>query len=417
MARCAATLQTSAVQPSHPGGLSTGTSRNLEDGIRVGGHCDLKVCSHVSPAMNDKSQDKSLHRRDFLALGSGCAATALLPVGNAAASEVPRRPQPGAPSADQFKLPAGGKMPTRRLGKTGVEVSMVGLGGFHLGLHDEATAVRIVRTAVDHGLTFMDNCWDYNEGKSQLWMGRALKDGYRQRVFLMTKIDGRTHAAAAAQIDQSLEALGTDVIDLLQVHEVIRTSDPGRVFAAGGTMEALSAARKAGKIRFIGFTGHKSPEIHLAMLQAADDHGFAFDTVQMPLNVMDAHYDSFERRVLPVLVDKGIGVLGMKALGSGIILRSAPLTEGALTPVDCLRYALGLPTSVVITGCDTLGILMQAIDTAYRWKPLSAGERAALLARTAAAATRGEWEKYKTSQLFDGTAQNPHWLETASLKG
>jgi predicted aldo/keto reductase-like oxidoreductase len=357
-----------------------------------------------------------LGRRDFLAVGSGCAAAALLPLGSAEASEVPRRPQPGAPSPDQFKLPAGGKMPMRRLGKTGVEVSMVGLGGFHLGLHDEATAVRLIHTAVDHGLTFMDNCWDYNEGKSQLWMGRALKDGYRQRVFLMTKIDGRTSSSAAAQIDQSLKALQTDAVDLLQVHEVIRASDPARVFAKGGTMEALLAARKAGKIRFIGFTGHKSPEIHLAMLKAADDHGFAFDTVQMPLNVMDAHYDSFGRRVLPVLVDKGIGVLGMKPLGSGLILRSAPLTEGAVTPVDCLRYAMSLPTSVVITGCDTMGVLMQAIDTAYRFQPLTAAEATTLLGRTAPAAMRGEWEKYKTSQTFDGTAQNPHWMETASLK-
>jgi len=359
----------------------------------------------------------TLDRRDFLAIGTGCAAATLLPIPGATAAGVPKHPQPGAPSPGDFKLPAGGKMPTRKLGKTGVEVSMVGLGGYHLGLHDEATTARLVHTAVDHGLTFMDNCWDYNDGNSQRWMGSALQGGYRQRVFLMTKIDGRTRAAAAAQIDQSLKALRTDVIDLLQVHEVIRTSDPARVFAPGGTMEALLAARQAGKIRFIGFTGHKSPDIHLAMLEAADAHGFAFDTVQMPLNVMDAHYDSFGRRVLPVLVDKKIGVLGMKPLGSGLILRSAPLADGSVTPVECLQYAMSLPTSVVITGCDTPGVLMQAIDTAYRFKPLTAAAEKALLARTAPAATKGAWEKYKTSQMFDGTAQNPHWLETASLAG
>jgi aryl-alcohol dehydrogenase-like predicted oxidoreductase len=359
----------------------------------------------------------TLDRRDFLVIGTGCAAAAVLPAGGASATEVPKRPQPGAPSPGDFKLPAGGKMPLRRLGKTGLEVSMVGLGGYHIGLHDQATAVRLVHTAVDHGLTFMDNCWDYNDGNSQRWMGTALEGGYRQRVFLMTKIDGRTSASAAAQIDQSLKALQTDVIDLVQVHEVIRASDPARVFAKGGAMEALLAARKAGKLRFIGFTGHKSPDIHLAMLKAADAHGFAFDTVQMPLNVMDAHYDSFGRRVLPVLVDKKIGVLGMKPFGSGLILRSAPVTDGAVTPADCLRYAMSLPTSVVITGCDTLGVLMQAIDTAYRYKPLTADEEKTLRARTAPAATGGAWEKYKTSQMFDGTEANPHWLETASLKG
>ena len=165
---------------------------------------------------------------------------------------------------------------------------------------DEQTATRIIRAAVDHGVTFMDNCWDYNEGRSHAWMGRALRDGYRQRVFLMTKIDGRTRKSAAAQIDQSLKALGTDVIDLMQVHEVIRASEPERVFGPDGAMEALIAAKQAGKIRFIGFTGHKSPAIHLKMLEAAAAHRFTFDTVQMPVNVMDAHYDSFERRVIPV---------------------------------------------------------------------------------------------------------------------
>ena len=236
----------------------------------------------------------------------------------------------GATSGD--KLPEG-KMPMRKLGRTGVEVSLVGLGGYHIGqAGDEQTAVRIIRAAIDHGLTFMDNCWDYNEGRSHVWMGRALRDGYRRRAFLMTKIDGRTRKAAAAQIDQSLRDLGTDVIDLMQIHEVIRDSDPARVFGPDGAIEALVAAQKAGKIRFIGFTGHKSPAIHLKMLEAAAAHRFTFDTVQMPLNVMDAHYDSFERRVLPVTDKSGVAVLAMKPLGSGMFLRSAAAREAAGLP-------------------------------------------------------------------------------------
>jgi uncharacterized protein len=310
---------------------------------------------------------------------------------------------------------AAGKMPMRPLGQTGVQVSIVGLGGYHIGVHDEATAVRIVRTAIDHGVNFMDNCWDYNEGKSHVWMGRALRDGYRKRAFLMTKIDGRTRKVAADQIDQSLRALGVDVIDLMQIHEVIRPSDVERSFGAGGAIEALLAAKQAGKIRFIGFTGHKSPELHLQMLAAARANGFKFDAVQMPLNVMDAHFDSFERRVLPRLVEEKIGVLGMKPIGSGVFLRSPPFTDGGVTPADCLRYAMNLPTSTVITGCETLGVLMQAIETATSWKPIPAPEVNKLLARTAPSAGKGNFERYKTSQDFDGTTRNPHWLSSAKL--
>ena len=313
------------------------------------------------------------------------------------------------------QLESNSEIPTRTLGRTGFKVSLIGLGGWHLGLPrvDEALAIRLVRSAIDRGLTFMDNCWDYNDGKSHVWMGRALRDGYRKRAFLMTKIDGRTRKAAGDQIDQSLRALGVDMIDLMQIHEVIRRSDADRSFAAGGAMEALMAAKQAGKIRFIGFTGHKSPDIHLNMITAAG--GFTFDAVQMPLNVMDAHFDSFERRVLPVLVAKKIGVLGMKPLGSGLFLRSRPFADGAVTAADGLRYAMSLPTSTVITGCDTLGILMQAIDTAYRFKPMPAAERSKLLARTAPVAEKGTHERYKTSQDFDGTSHNPHWLESATI--
>ncbi|HVR63172.1 MAG TPA: aldo/keto reductase [Polyangia bacterium] len=362
---------------------------------------------------------RMFERRAILTAGAGLAATGMGTGtgggGADAAAEVPKKPQPGAPRATEIKLPAGAKVPVRRLGRTGAQVSAVGVGGFHIGnAADEQTAVRIVRAALDHGVNFLDNCWDYNDGRSERWMGRALGDGYRQRAFLMTKIDGRTKKAAAEQIEQSLRALATDVIDLMQLHEVIRPSDAGRVFGADGAMEALRAAKQAGKIRFIGFTGHKSPAIHLGMLNAGFDHGFTFDTVQMPLNVMDAHFDSFERRVLPVLLQHDIGVLGMKPLGSGLFLQSAPLAQGTVAPIECLQYALSLPTSVVITGCETMGILQQAIDAALR-PPLDQAARQALLDRTKAAATAGAWEKYKTSDMFDGTAQHPWWLETASL--
>jgi aryl-alcohol dehydrogenase-like predicted oxidoreductase len=355
-------------------------------------------------------------RRRFLSAAAG--STALAALAGRSFGGVPKKPQPGAPSPRDVPLPPGATMPTRQLGRTGVEVSMVGLGGFHVGLaKDRQAATRIIRGGIDHGISFLDNCWDYNDGESHRRMGQALRDGYRQRVFLMTKIDGRTRAAATAQLEQSLRDLGTDVIDLVQIHEVIRMSDPARVFGTGGAIEALVAARKAGKIRFIGFTGHKSPDIHLAMLKTASEAGFRFDTVQMPLNVMDAHYDSFQRRVMPVLVKQEIGVLGMKPLGSGLFFRSGPLASRAVTPTDCLQYSMSLDTSVVITGCDTEGIMLQAVNAAYRWNPMSAAERAALLARTAAVAAHGEWERYKVSQDFDGTAQHPWWLETASLKG
>jgi aryl-alcohol dehydrogenase-like predicted oxidoreductase len=313
------------------------------------------------------------------------------------------------------KLPEG-KMPMGRLGRTGVEVSLVGLGGYHIGqAPDEQAAVRLIRAAIDHGITFMDNCWDYNDGKSHAWMGRALRDGYRKRVFLMTKIDGRTRQAAAAQIDQSLRALATDTIDLMQVHEVIRDSDPDRVFGPDGAMEALLAAKKAGKIRFIGFTGHKSPQIHLKMLQTAAAHKFAFDTVQMPVNVMDAHYDSFERRVLPAADKAGVAVLAMKPLGSGLFLRSGPLVSGTVSPTECLRYAMGSGASVVITGCESMRDLGQALGAAYGFQRPTEAQRKTLLARTAPAGDKGQWEKYKVSDMFDGTGRNPHWLETAKL--
>src|SRR6195256_1532777 len=297
-------------------------------------------------------------------------------------------------------------MPYRTLGRTGEKVSLIGLGGYHLGSQsDPEESIRIIRTGIDEGINFLDNCWDYNGGESEVRMGKALRDGYRQKAFLMTKIDGRSKAAATNQINESLRRLQTDRIDLLQFHEVIRETDPDRIFAEGGGMEAVLEAQKAGKIRFIGFTGHKSPDIHLKMLATASKHGFTFDAVQMPLNVMDAHFDSFEKKVLPVLLKDDIGVLGMKPMGDNVILESK-----TVTPVECLHYAMNLPTSVVITGCDSLPILQQALQAARSFQPMNSSQIAALLAKTAKAAEAGQFELYKTSHRFDGTYANPQWL-------
>lgn len=289
---------------------------------------------------------------------------------------------------------------------------MLGLGGAHIGaskLSDDE-AIALMHEALDGGITFFDNCWDYNEGASEERMGKALRDGKRKSVFLMTKLDGRTAAAANGQLEQSLRRLQTDMIDLVQVHEVIRMTDPERAFANDGVIGALQAAKKAGKLRYIGFTGHKDPEIHVAMLEAAHKAGFRFDTVQMPLNVFDAHYKSFEKNVLPLLEARAIGVLGMKSMGSGDILKS-----GVVQAEECLRYALSLPTSVVITGIDSKEVLAQALRVARSFTPLSPQERVSLLARTEPAAKEGKHELFKTAQKYDGTAKNPKWLEKAEL--
>jgi aryl-alcohol dehydrogenase-like predicted oxidoreductase len=298
----------------------------------------------------------------------------------------------------------------RRLGRTGETVSAIGLGGFHLGKPgvDAEVAVHIVRSAVDRGITFLDNCWDYNSGESERRMGLALRDGYRDRVFLMTKFDGRTRKAAACQIDESLRRLETDHVDLIQFHENIRLEDPDRFFAAGGALEAMLEAKKAGKIRFIGFTGHKDPSVHLRMLELAAAHKFHFDTCQMPLNVLDAHFRSFSRQVLPKLVEQGIGVLGMKPLCDGHILKS-----GALTAPECLHYALTLPTSVVITGCESMDRLDQAIDAVETFRPFTNDQVTKLLARAQPHAVSGQYEPFKTTSAFDSTARNPDWLGEA----
>ena len=301
----------------------------------------------------------------------------------------------------------GNGMIYRRLGRTGERVSAIGLGGWHLALESvpEALGLRLIRESVDRGITFLDNSWDYNGGESERRMGKVLREGHREKVFLMTKIDGRSASEARRQLEESLRRLQTDRIDLVQHHEVLRFEDPNRIFDEEGAHAALVEAQQAGKVRYIGFTGHKDPQIHLHTLEVARDHGFRFDAVQMPLNVMDAHYRSFERLVVPELVRDGIGVLGMKSLGNGIVLKSKTVSAP-----ECLRYALSLPTSVVITGIDSLERLEQAFEVTRTFTPMTMDERKALLARTAPSGRHGEFEPFKTSSIFDSTAQNPAWL-------
>lgn len=342
-----------------------------------------------------------ISRRDLLKVAS----TSGLIAAGLAASEGLLKPllAQNQPNSNQTRR---GEMIYRTLGRTGEKVSVIGLGGHHIGRpSDEQEGIRLVHAAIDRGINFMDNCWDYHDGGSEIRMGKALQNGYRDKVFLMTKIDGRTKEAAAKQINESLQRLQTDRIDLLQHHEVIRLEDPDRIFAPGGAMEAVVEAQKAGKIRYIGFTGHKDPLVHLRMLQMATDNNFRFDAVQLPLNVMDAHFRSFESEVLPVLVKEGIGVLGMKSMGDQIILKS-----NVVKPIECLHYAMNLPTSTVITGIERMEILDQAFEAIRTFQPMSQEQVKALLDRTRPVAAKGEYERYKTSNQFDGTAKNPQWL-------
>ena len=300
------------------------------------------------------------------------------------------------------------EIPYRTLGHTGEKVSSIGLGGFHLGKPElaEKTAIKLIHAALEQGINFLDNSWDYNQGESERRMGKALaQSGYRQRAFLMTKIDGRTRQSAKEQIDESLQRLQVDHVDLLQFHEVIRFEDPDRIFAAGGAIEAFLEAKKAGKARYIGFTGHKDPHVHLYMLETADRHSFVFDAVQMPINVMDAHYRSFEKLVLPELLKRNIGVLAMKSMGDSVILKSK-----IVSAIECLHYSLSRQISVLITGIDSPEILQQGIDAAQSVGVVSENEIAAILAKTKQAAANGEWELFKTSQAFDSTAKNLAWL-------
>jgi uncharacterized protein len=338
-----------------------------------------------------------MKRRDFLksATAAGVVATAS-----------PAIAQTGSSNRSGVTRPQSPDMVYRQLGTTGETVSAIGLGGYHIGKQkDPDESIRLIRAGLDRGITFLDNCWDYNDGISEVRMGQALRNGYRQKAFLMTKMDGRTAAEYNKQLEQSLGRLQTDTIDLVQFHEVIRMEDPDRIFAPGGAIEAAVAARQAGKIRYIGFTGHKDPAVHLRMLEVAEKHSFHFDTVQMPINVMDAHFRSFTHQVMPVAIKQGIGVLAMKTFGDHYIL-----TSNTVQPIEALHYGLTQPVSVVITGIDSMTILDQAIEAARTFKPLTQAEIDSLLDRTKVAASEGKFELFKITSHFDGTAANPKWL-------
>jgi predicted aldo/keto reductase-like oxidoreductase len=321
----------------------------------------------------------------------------------AAASRIPRVSTAGT---------MRGEMLYRDLGSTGVQVSVIGMGGSHLGQANvtEDEGVRLIHEGLDRGINFLDNSWDYNEGRSEERVGKALSQGgYRQKAFVMTKIDGRTKEVAMSQIDESLTRLKVDHIDLLQHHEVLRYDDPDRIFSEGGSMEAVLAAKQAGKIRFIGFTGHKDPHIHLYMMDVAQQRGFRFDTIQMPLNMMDAHFRSFSQLVVPQAVKQQIGVLGMKSFGSGVILKS-----GVVEPIDCLHYSLNLPLSVLITGINTQQLLDQAFAAVKSFKPMDEATVSALISKTQEVALNGKYELFKTTAHFDTTARHPDWLGSDS---
>ena len=300
-------------------------------------------------------------------------------------------------------------LPTRspgRLGRTGDKVSLLGLGGAHMaGLPDDAAATAFMRQAIDAGITFFDNSWDYSAGLTEQRMGKALLDGYRHKVFLMTKTDSHTAAGFNTQLTTCMGRLQTDMIDLIQFHEVVRMTDPDEIFAPGGAIEAAIAARKAGKVRYIGFTGHKDPSIHLHMIETAEKHGFHFDTVQMPINVMDAHYRSFQHEVIPVAQKKGIGVLAMKTFGSGVMLKSK-----TATPLEMLQYSMTLPVASVITGMNTPELLQQGLTAARTFKPMQQAQIDDLLTRTKPAALDGKYEPFKISPVFDQTVRHPDWL-------
>lgn len=277
----------------------------------------------------------------------------------------------------------------RRLGKTGADVSIIGLGGSHIGFDNitDDEAIRIMRKAIDEGITFFDNNWGYHNGRSEERMGEALQDGYRDKVFLMTKTD------ALKQLVESLKRLKTDYVDLWQIHEIIYENDPDLISRPGGVLEALDEAKRSGKIRFAGFTGHKDPALHLRTLDL-----YPFDTVQMPVNVMDAHFRSFQKEVLPVLVERDIGVIAMKSFGDPHVLKS-----GLVTPEEALRYVLTMPVSTVVTGIDSMDVLDQNIQIARNFQPMSGAEIEDILARTALldVSGNGRYELYKTSKQYD----------------
>jgi aryl-alcohol dehydrogenase-like predicted oxidoreductase len=324
-------------------------------------------------------------RREFLAQAATVAAGATVLAGTA-----------GSVSAAQSSHATTERLPMRAFGKSGERVSILGLGGYTLGQPASYdVAAQIVREALDAGVTFFDNAWDYHQGKSEEWMGKALK-GHRDKVFLMTKVctHGRDKKVAMRQLEDSLRRLQTDHLDLWQVHEVIYYNDPELAHARDGVVEALTEAKQQGKTHYVGFTGHKDPAIHLDMLS----RGYPFDAVQMPLNPFDATYRSFEKQVLPEVLRRGMAALGMKSMGGG----GEPLLQGAVTPEEALRYALSLPVTVTISGMDAVSVLRQNLSVARGFTPLADHQMQALRHRCAPLAADGHLELYKSSTKYDG---------------
>jgi predicted aldo/keto reductase-like oxidoreductase len=309
-----------------------------------------------------------LERRSFLKLS---AAAALAPLLNPPATAEIRN-----------------GMPYRVLGKTGEKVSLLGVGGYHIGV-DELTdeqSIAIMRTAVDEGVNFFDNAWEYNKGRSEERMGKALKDGYRDRVFLMTKHKGRDAKTAQEQLETSLRRFQVEMIDLWQFHEVVYPAEPGKIYSEGA-IEFAVKAREQGKIRYIGFTGHHLPDVHLDMIR----RGFDWQTVQMPINVCDYHFRSFLKNVVPVAQEKSMGIIAMKTMGGENIVKT-----GAVTPEECLRFAMSQPVSVVLSGMDNMDRLKSNLAVAKNFKPFEPEELAKVLEKSKQIAAAGEFEPFKT---------------------
>jgi aryl-alcohol dehydrogenase-like predicted oxidoreductase len=329
------------------------------------------------------SDEKSVTRRTFVKGAAVLTASALV---NPSLGLAGQPPQTGGPD----------QIPQRQLGQTGVQVSALGVGGYHLGsTKDQQEANELVARALDAGINFFDNCWDYHDGLSEERLGVALK-GKRDQAFVMTKVctHGRGKDVAMQQLEESLRRLQTDHLDLWQIHEVIYYNDPDLIFAPGGAAEALLAAKQQGKVRWVGFTGHKDPAIHLRMLT----QDFPFDTVQMPLNCLDATFRSFETQVMPEANRRGIAVLGMKSMGgSGEIV-----SHGAATPSDALRYAMSLPVATTISGMDSLGVLEQNLAIAKGFQPMKPEQMQALRERVRVFAADGRYELFKTTKKYDG---------------
>lgn len=319
-------------------------------------------------------------------------------IGSGAALSSPRGPAQAVEAAEQTAAAgtAAGDIPRRKLGRTGVEVSALCFGGAHWGgMRSDEEAIRVLHEAIDAGVTFLDNAWEYNGGRSEELMGKAIQ-GRRAQVFLMTKVcsHGRDKKVALQQLDESLRRLKTDYLDLWQIHEVVWDDDPKNHFKPGGAVEALLEAKKQGKVRFIGFTGHKHPKLHLEMLS----HDFPFDTVQMPLNVFDGTYRSFEQEVLPVVNQRGMGALGMKTLSGN----AEPIKQGIVTPEEAIRYVLSLPVASVVSGIDSPQVLKQNLAIVRRFTPMTAVEMQALRTRVARYAMDGRFELFKSSNRYDG---------------